>query len=67
LGTSRVDARNAEARKESDAVEPVGQAFALSLDASPIPASVGSLIGLLLDIAKRNRQRNNDEQFPPLA
>lgn len=44
----------------------VGQALVLSLYASPIPALVGYLIGLSLDIAKRNRQERNDEQLPRL-
>lgn len=44
----------------------VGQAFVLSLYASPIPGLVGYWIGLSLDIAKRNRQESKDEQHQPL-
>lgn len=44
----------------------VGQALMLSLYASPIPALVGYLIGLSLDIAKRDRQESDDEQLPRL-
>lgn len=45
----------------------VGQALVLSLYVSPIPALAGYLIGLWLDIAKRDRKKSEDQQPPPMA